>query len=843
MELAPDDGDAAEPDDGGDPELRARVADARPDLDPIRRAVMRASAAGALFGARSPVRIGRYELVRELGTGGGGSVFVARDPELDREIAIKLIAAAGAERQARALAEGQVLARLSHPNIVPVFDVGIADDRVYLAMELVRGASLREHAERAPLREVVAAYRQAGDGLAAAHAAGLVHRDFKPDNAVVGADGRVRVVDFGLAGTDGSEAAGGTPRYMAPEQRAGAPATPAIDQYAFAVSLREAAVRVCGEPPPRWIEAITRRGSSHAPADRFPTLAALLRALANDPRTRWKRRALIATPLILASVGFAVGRGGDHAAVPRCDTDAAALAPAWTEARAVAAKDHVAGLGTAFAVRSGARVHDQLATYAHRWVDEHRAACVAARTEPSATVIDRRTACLASARNQLGAAIDVVLAVGDDRLPDALRALSELPDLARCADASSLISVIPPPPPAQAARVAELRAALDRVQVRTEAAVPDAADAAAAVVAEARALGYRPLLATALLARGHALDALGQRKAAAEPLGEAVDLAIPVGDDATAVEAYARLIRAAGDDAERTVLAGMRPILGLAARLGPRDRFAIGLLHNNAGVAQLAGGHADVSRAEWTAALPLARAVTGPGAIELAWVRTNLALVTELGPARDALLAEAVAVTRDRLGPDHPLTLRIELAAAFAVASIDGARTALRPPCRRLAELHPGQGAEILGCSYELGILDVVAGDVVAARTSFARVVAVPPGQGAEVSGDARAIAAAYVDLLDGKLARARAAFDNLAVELAPPATTPWYQLLRVVDVELGRAELARVARDVLRERRALDRAVIYLERARAVSDVLVVTRRLDAARAARAAITEQGGR
>ncbi len=216
--------------DADDPALRAQLGGARFALDPIAAAVARAQARAALFGTHEEVTVGRYQLLRAVGAGGGGSVYAARDPELGRELAIKLIAAAGSAR-ARALAEGQALARLSHPNVVPVFDVGVDGDRVYLAMELVRGQSLRSYAVTATHRAILAAYRQAGEGLAAAHAAGLIHRDFKPDNAVIGVDGRVRVIDFGLAhSADGDTAAGrrvaGTPRYMAPEQQAGPPSPP-----------------------------------------------------------------------------------------------------------------------------------------------------------------------------------------------------------------------------------------------------------------------------------------------------------------------------------------------------------------------------------------------------------------------------------------------------------------------------------------------------------------------------------------------------------------------------------------------------------------------------------------
>src|SRR5262245_6353055 len=172
----------------------------RPDPDKLARAVARSRVAELLFADKRPVKLGRYHLLELVGSGGMGVVWGAWDPELDRRVAIKLLNATMQTARDRIVREGQALARLSHPNVVPIYDVGVVDDRVYMVMEWVRGHSLRSFGS-APrtIAELVAVYRAAGQGLAAAHRANLIHRDFKPENAILGNDGRVRVLDFGLA--------------------------------------------------------------------------------------------------------------------------------------------------------------------------------------------------------------------------------------------------------------------------------------------------------------------------------------------------------------------------------------------------------------------------------------------------------------------------------------------------------------------------------------------------------------------------------------------------------------------------------------------------------------------
>ena len=280
---------------------------------------------------------GRYVLLSTIGAGGMGVVHAAFDRELDRKVALKFLAAGGGEEPARARArlqrEAQALAKLTHPNVITVHDVGLLDGEVFVAMELVVGRTLRAWAEGAPRRlaEILAVLRQAGEGLAAAHAAGLVHRDFKPENVLVGDDGRVRVTDFGLAraptpGPDGVEphlppAAGpltrtgvraGTPAYMAPEQQSGGATDARSDVYSYCVTLHEAVTGVRPAEPvparrrmPAWLERIVARGLHEDPGPRWAFHATPARRDGEGPARRpiarghrARRDALTALPVL-----------------------------------------------------------------------------------------------------------------------------------------------------------------------------------------------------------------------------------------------------------------------------------------------------------------------------------------------------------------------------------------------------------------------------------------------------------------------------------------------------------------------------------------------------------------
>ncbi len=314
----------------------------------------------AVDGERTPRAVGRYQLEDRIGAGGMGVVWKAWDPMLERRVAIKLLRPdVGEHGTARLLREARALAQLQHPNVVAVHDVGEVAGEVFLATELVDGQALdRWQPGRAP-DELVAVYVQAARGLAAAHAMGLVHRDVKPSNLLVAHDGRVRVGDFGLVGRprghgtedregqltlDGDVV--GTPAYMAPEQRSGAPLDARVDQFALCVALAEA---LTGERPHadatasdlralRPVEApwvAIARGLARDPAERFATMTELADALAAHGAPR--RTRIGALPWLVAAAGGAVavvavtvamtGSPGGVVASPAIATGDASLAP------------------------------------------------------------------------------------------------------------------------------------------------------------------------------------------------------------------------------------------------------------------------------------------------------------------------------------------------------------------------------------------------------------------------------------------------------------------------------------------------------------------------------------
>jgi len=341
---------------------------------------------------RHGAKIGRFVVVGELGKGGMGVVYAAHDRELDRQVALKVMrsAAATQEERMRMLREGQAMARITHPNVITVYEVGVEGGLVFLAQELLDAGTLGEWLERPHTQaEIVDKFIAAGRGLAAAHAAGLVHRDFKPHNVLLGKDGRVRVADFGLARALGPEADDfpaatranmaraqleeatspmspltrtgavlGTPMFMAPEQHEGQAADARSDQFAFsvalyhalygeypfegktAIALADAVIEGRMQKPPRGrnvpdrLRKILLRGLSTKRADRYPSMTAMLDELARPPKRPFRKLAVATGAGVLvagAVVGGYVLRSHDEQRAPHAVVGSAAAAPVASE--------------------------------------------------------------------------------------------------------------------------------------------------------------------------------------------------------------------------------------------------------------------------------------------------------------------------------------------------------------------------------------------------------------------------------------------------------------------------------------------------------------------------------
>lgn len=441
---------------------------------------------------RPGTEIGRYVVTQWLGMGSVGVVYEARDTLLERRVALKLLRPDAAEvHDGRLLREAKALAALSHPHVLAVHDAGVFDGGVFIAIELVDGPTLREWArdEERTWRAVLAKLVEAGRGLAAAHQAGLVHRDFKPDNALVTTQGRLVVTDFGLvrgseALTEDAEAsvadehpvsprteAGaliGTPAYMAPEQLGGAAATSASDQFALCVSAYELLV---GQLPfagstvgarrvailggelqgraeaqrrlPRPVLRVLERGLAADPAARYPSMAALgdalERTLARDrerPARRWRWVGLVATGAALAGVGYKLA-----ARAPQPTSGCATGAEFdWGIRQRQALTQAMSAGGSSFAADAAQRAVSNLDRYAEAWTEAYTSTCAALTdAEPlDAEALHLRLACLHSRRREF-VALATVLAEPDPRAPQhAVRATGELSPVASCAEATSL---------------------------------------------------------------------------------------------------------------------------------------------------------------------------------------------------------------------------------------------------------------------------------------------------------------------------------------------------------------------------------------------------------------------
>lgn len=670
--------------------------------------------------------IGRYLVLDVLGAGAMGVVYAAFDPELDRKVALKLLhaRAAGKVSSERLVREARSIAKLAHPNVVVVHDVGEHEGAVFMAMEYVEGGTLGEWLTvgRRGREAILAAFREAGLGLQAAHEGGLVHRDFKPANVLMGRDGRPRVTDFGLARGDGSTPAPeellsthpgaeaklldatftrtgalvGTPAYMSPEQFAGQTADARSDQFSFCVALFEA---LCGSRPfagktvtelaanvsagriaepalldalPRAVRTTLARGLRPEPDDRHPEMAALLRGLepsglgTTSPATR----ALFVGGLLVGGGGLAMAMttspstdGGE----PRCDDGVAAMGEQWSDDRGQALEESLAANRSDVEARTAARVREGLDAYASAWLTARAQVCESDSIRQSAAA-----PCLDGRFMHFSALVDALEQGEETALRHAANAVAQLDPPARCTSPDWRESAGVEPPAELAGAVDGLRERFVRVQVDEQLGHFAAAfETSTPLLDDAKQLGFDPLTADIHHQRGLLQAEQGEYEAALQEFEHAYALGMRSGHDRPAVLSGALALQIVGQSTPDPERARMWNTLtkSVVDRTGEYSRLAASYW-NSAGLDHRLQGRYDEARKAFERAIEIYED-TSPGGTDQFHPLNNLAAL-EMDQrdfeAAERRARELVEGQERAFGPDHPdlVTSLSTLAAALA---------------------------------------------------------------------------------------------------------------------------------------------------------------------------------
>ncbi len=712
--------------------------------------------------ARGPATgdmIGRYRVIRRLGAGGMGLVLLAEDVDLKRQVALKLVLPDRALRATdyqRTMREAQAMAKVSHPNVVAIFDVGTHRDRIYIAMELVAGRELSSWLGRdRSVDEILRVFREAAQGLDAAHRAGLVHRDFKPHNVMVGDDGVVKVMDFGLAraATTVDESstpdardeilpgflatpitrAGalvGTPAYMAPEQLRGDVVDARSDQYSFCVTLYEALYRkrpyvgVDGRslheamragPPsldpgrgvPRRVREALRRGLAFDTADRWPSMGALVAALdAGRPRRVMVGAAIaavVASGGVIAVYAATRDRGG-----ATCAGGDAELAVVWNKQRANDLERAFATTKLPMATPAARAAIAELDRFAAAWRAEYLAACEATRVRGTQTdqQLALRMQCLRSRRGQLAAALDVLASPSENVLVNARSIVGTVPSPATCSDPTALeASAMPADPYVQRdAALIEVELARGAAQLAAQQHVV-ARTLTQSALERAQRLAYKPLLARAEHQLGQLELNWGDATAANTHLTRAGELAEEMGDHelrALALNGLGQMSLKQGklEDALRW----SRYAEAALKRLDPQHPRLATVELDRAGVLA-AQGDSTGAEAAFQHSIERSSKASGPTSDEVANARTLLAVfyVKQSNPARAIEeLHRARAIWTERNGPrsiEVANTLDLEGHALAAQGRGDEALAAAKNGLDIMRDFY-GEEHELVGTGY-----------------------------------------------------------------------------------------------------------------------------------------------
>jgi tetratricopeptide (TPR) repeat protein len=606
-------------------------------------------------------RVDRYLVLSKLGAGGMGVVYDAYDPELDRRIALKLVRdgdePSARSRHERLLREARTMAQLEHPNVIRVYDAGTTpvDNRegVFVAMELVRGQRMGAWCRHRPQREILRALVAAGRGLAAAHAEGIVHRDFKPDNVLVDGAGHVRVGDFGIAAADGEAAPPriGTPAFMPPEQQRGEVVDASGDQFAFCVT---AWCLLFDETPgpdetssprgPAWLVKLLRKGLASDPKERHASLRVLLDAIERQPARRWWSLPALALPVV--AVGLWIALRDD--ASERCAT---------AESRFAGMIDNSTRTALGAQGPLGASTMRALEHRARSLADVSADTCAIRRNgKVSAATVARRELCLDQHRAMLDKVTARLRVAKRDLLVDAPALVEALPASVECTDPTNVsFSLELPEDPALRSVVSEASTQLALAHAFVEVGrFTDADELLSQVPAAARA--YQPFAAEVALARADLESTRGDSDKGF------YDEAIRIG---TATSHASVALRAILDQAWDLEPAQAKRSYNLAdgwlTRLGDPLELRAHFFGNRSAMFGQLGDHA-ASIADAQRALALRRERDGESAITTIKATATLASALQVGGRNGearSLFMETLRASENLLDPDHATIRRI----------------------------------------------------------------------------------------------------------------------------------------------------------------------------------------
>ncbi len=697
---------------------------------------------------RAPARLdrfGRFVVLEPLGSGGSGSVHRAYDPQLDRSVAVKVLHARGATL--RLLAEARAMAKLRHPNVVTVYDVGEADDRVWLAMEYVEGGTLRAWLDevKRSQAEILAVFRKAGAGLVAAHAEGLVHRDFKPDNVLMHAQDRPAVTDFGLAVMDDTQqrddgdatTSSGLPKpivgtlaYMSPEQVSGATVGPGSDQFSFGVALYEA---LCGRRPsgangrglefpsspkvPAWLRRVVARMLEHDVTDRYPTMRDVVAALEH----RAARRLVSAPAVLLLAAVPVVGAMFTASPDPSCDTALDRVHSVWAAQRRASIEDAAARAELVLPVSLLPRVYGELDAWAQSWAMTVDESCEATHVlgSQSEQQLDVRTRCLDLQLKQLDAFV-LELETGDaEVLWQAQEAVEQLPRPSDCDDPFELR--VPTPQELEAwswYAKASVRDGLGRFESGLD-----------AVERGLEALGDSPSAArTALKTVESQLARRDGQHERAEAAGRAAVLTdLDLAGPRLAAEAWLELTTTVGVDLAQSQRAEGFLLAAESVVRAMDDVRYEQRLEAVRGAVLLESGRVDEALKALRAAADRAAFSSNPAETSVHLHNYAVALIAS-GRPEDGLAAldEVLELDQEIRSAGHPVFVRVHQNRALALTSaghtaqamdelglaLEAARVSFGPESPRLGALH-----------LNLGVVQIDAGQHKAARQSLQRAI------------------------------------------------------------------------------------------------------------------------